>query len=349
MTLNVLLVAYPFAPVGPAAIGGAEQVLSELDHGLIEAGHRCSVIACNGSSVRGAFISCGPQSEWLDATQQSYMRARVRRLIEHVLRSEAFDLVHFHGVDFHHYLPRTQRPLLATLHLPARLYSREIFAESSDSLFLHCVSRSQHRTCPNSGRLLPPIANGVRLDHFIPRYEKQDYLLAMGRICPEKGYHLALEAAHAAGVPLLLAGRVFPYPEHLKYFEERLVPLLDDRRRFIGPVGPAERARLLADARCLVIPSLIEETSSLVAMEALASATPVIATGQGALPEVIANGRTGILVNDLAEMVAAIRLVDAIDPRTCRQEAESRFSARDTFKRYVSLYQHLVGSIANVG
>jgi glycosyltransferase involved in cell wall biosynthesis len=277
------------------------------------------------------------------------VRARVKRLIEHVLRTEAIDLIHFHGIDFHQYLPRTQRPQLATLHLPARLYPRDIFSERADRLFLHCVSQSQHRTCPGSNRLLPPIPNGVRLDHFIPRYEKQAYLLAMGRICPEKGYHLALEAAHAADVPLLLAGRVFPYPDHLKYFEERLVPLFDDRRRFIGPLGLAERARLLAHARCLLIPSLIEETSSLVAMEALASATPVIATRQGALPEVIENGGTGILVNDLAEMVAAIRTIDRIEPRTCRKEAESRFSAHCAFERYVSLYQHMVGSIANVG
>ena len=88
--------------------------------------------------------------------------------------------------------------------------------------------------------------------------------------CPEKGYHLALDAAHLAGMALLLAGEVFPYPEHQRYFHEEIGPRLDSTRRFIGPVGGQRKRGLLQRAQCLIVPSLVAETSSLVAMEALA-------------------------------------------------------------------------------
>ena len=101
--------------------------------------------------------------------------------------------------------------------------------------------------------------------------------MALGRICPEKGYHIALDAAARAGVPMVLAGEVFRYPAHEQYFRDEIAPRLDASRRFIGPVGLHRKRRLLSEARCLLAPSLAPETSSLVAMEALACGTPVIA------------------------------------------------------------------------
>jgi len=323
-------------------------VLSAIDDDLAKRGHRVWVIACAGSQSRGTLICCGRSLELVDSSRRLRTQVRVKRLIERLVKRQSIDLVHFHGLDFCEYLPNDGPPLLATLHLPVCLYPNQVFDRHQRQLHLHCVSRTQHRTCPAPERLLPPIPNGVRLSQFTPRTDKQDYLLTMGRICPEKGYHLALEAAHAAGLPLILAGRVFPYPEHVKYFQERVVPLLDGRRRFIGPLDRAERARLLARARCLVIPSLIEETSSLVAMEAFASATPVVALRRGALPEVVEDGKTGILVNDLREMISALGRIRAIDPRTCRREAEKRFSSEKMLECYSLAYQRLIGGLANV-
>lgn len=352
--MNVLLVAFPFSPVGPDAVGGAEQVLWELDRGLSEAGHATWVLGCEGSTSHGTLISHGPVPAQIDSSVESLVHARVRTLVTRTIQNKDIDLVHFHGVDFPNYLPDSQVAMLATLHLSPRHYPTRIFAEQDDRLALNCVSETQHRACPASGRLCQPVTNGVRLHQFVAATRKGQYLLALGRICPEKGYHHALRAAHEADLPLLLAGRVFPYSEHLRYFQQEIRPLLDARRRFVGAVGPVERARLLSGARCLVIPSLIEETSSLVAMEALASATPVVALRRGSLPEVIEDGRTGLLVEDPSQLVDAISRVSAIDPKTCRRTAEERFDSLHMVQRYLSLYSRLTRAtpkrgLANVG
>lgn len=163
----------------------------------------------------------------------------------------------------------------------------------------------------------------------------------LGRVCPEKGQHLALRAAHAAGVALLLGGAVFGYPAHRDYFAQQVRPLLDRRRRFLGPVGFARKRRLLAAARCLLIPSLAAETSSLVAMEAAACGTPVIAFRAGALAEIVEDGRTGFLVGSVDDMAAAIARTGIIDPATCRAVAAARFDERRMTDDYLALYARL--------
>ncbi|MGH9351176.1 MAG: glycosyltransferase, partial [Terriglobia bacterium] len=140
----------------------------------------------------------------------------------------------------------------------------------------------------------------------------------------------------------LLAGEVFPYAWHQKYFEREIVPRLDSRRRFIGPVGFGGKSRLLAHAKCLLAPSTVAETSSLVAMEALASGTPVIAFPSGALAEIVEQGRTGYLVANTEEMARAIPMTGAIDPLACRRAAEVRFSAAAMFEGYIALYRRIL-------
>jgi glycosyltransferase involved in cell wall biosynthesis len=170
---------------------------------------------------------------------------------------------------------------------------------------------------------------------------KRSFAIALGRICPEKGFHIAIYAAKRADIPLLLAGDIFAYETHQRYFREEIVPRLDGQRRFIGPIGLRRKRRLLAAARCLLIPSLVSETSSLVAMESLACGTPVIAFPAGALPEIIEHGRTGFLVRDAHEMAAAIRLANTLDAKACRQVAESRFSAERMCRQYSEAYQRI--------
>jgi glycosyltransferase involved in cell wall biosynthesis len=157
----------------------------------------------------------------------------------------------------------------------------------------------------------------------------------MGRVCPEKNFEAAVDAAKRAGVRLVIAGEVFAYEEHERYFRDVLLPRLDDERIFVGPVSMPHKRRLLARARCVLIPSRVEETSSLVAMEALACATPVIAAPAGALPEIVRDGVTGFITNDFA---AAIARIGAIDRAACRREAEERFDARRMTAEYLRLY-----------
>jgi glycosyltransferase involved in cell wall biosynthesis len=345
--LAVLSVAYPLAPVGPDAAGGSEQILTMIDRTLARNGHTSVVIAMEGSRVEGRLLATPRIEGALDDTARAAAHAAHREAIRRALGSDSFDLIHMHAFDFHHYLPPAGPPLLVTLHLPPGWYPAHVFRPERPGTWLHCVSRSQERSCPSSPALLPYIENGVACEQFRCRVRTRKYALALGRICPEKGFHLALDAAALAGTPLIVAGDLFRYREHEEYFRREMAPRLVGRsRRFIGPVGLARKRRLLAGARCLLVPSLAPETSSLVAMEALASGTPVIAFPSGALPEIVEHGRTGFLVHDTQEMAAAICQANAIDPDDCRQAARERFSAGRMAEQYLSCYQRLAGGTA---
>jgi glycosyltransferase involved in cell wall biosynthesis len=265
----------------------------------------------------------------------------VRDAIARALHRWPVDVVHMHGIDFHAYLPAAGVPTLATLHLPPGWYPPAVFSPERPDTWLNPVSAAQRAACPPSPALLGAIPNGVDVARLGCRGRKRGWAMALGRICPEKGFHHALDAAKVADTPLLLAGQVHPYPEHQRYHAEQIVPRLDGRRRFVGPVGLARKRRLLAAAKCLLVPSLAPETSSLVAMESIACGTPVVAFAIGALPEVVEHGRTGFIVRDVHEMADAIREAGRLDPEECRAAARERFPADRMAARYLGIYHRL--------
>ncbi|KAA3452329.1 glycosyltransferase family 4 protein [Mesorhizobium sp. SARCC-RB16n] len=340
MTLTILNVAYSLAPVGPDAVGGAEQVLSMLDRALVRAGHRSIVVGCRGSSASGILVETPAESGVLDEAAKSRAQQAHRVAIASARASWPIDVVHLHGIDFDAYLP-DDGPTLVTLHLPLDWYRTEALCPTRNDLWLHAVSAAQEKTAPPGARLAPPIPNGVDIEAFSLLQPKRDFALLLSRICPEKGIHLALDAAKQAGVPLVVGGKVYPYETHTRYFREEVQPRLDGRRRFLGPLGFTAKRRFLSAARCLVIPSLAAETSSLVAMEALACGTPVVAFPNGALPDVIEHGRTGFLVNTVDEMAQAIVAASSLDGETCRAEARRRFSLERMISSYMDAYQAL--------
>lgn len=347
--LTVLSVGYPLAPVGPDAVGGSEQILSALDRALVAAGHRSVVVACEGSAVRGELVSypAPPAGRAIDAAVHEDGQRHIRERMAEVLAREPVDLVHMHGLDFHRCLPEPGPPLLATLHLPPSWYPPEALVPDRPDTWVHCVSEQQAADMPDTSRMLPPIANGVpvaALARLRPR--KCTYALMLARVCPEKGLHLALDAAHAARCRLLIAGEVFAYDAHRAYFHDEVEPRLDAWRRYVGPVNFRRKRRLLAAARCLLVPSLVAETSSLVAMEAAACGTPVIAHRIGALPGIVEEGRTGFVVDwredGVAGLAAALGRVRELDPEDCRAAARSRFSHERMAAQYLGRYAELV-------
>jgi glycosyltransferase involved in cell wall biosynthesis len=340
LRLTVLSVAYPLAPVSVDTAGGAEQVLALVEKAAVEAGHRSIVVACEGSRVAGELIAipraCGP----LDDEARQGAQAAARAAIARVISQREVDLLHFHGIDFPEYMPAWGPPAIVTLHLPPDWYPPAIWRERRPHTYMHCVSESQRQRCPESASLTEVIPNGVDLDAFRPRKRKAGFALMLGRICPEKGFHIGLDAAADAGAPLWIAGEVYAYPDHQRYFAQQVEPRIEGTsHRFLGRVGITRKRRLLSAAKCVLIPSLAPETSSLVAMEAMASGTPVIAFRSGALPEIVEHGRTGFLANDACEMAEAIERAGEIDPQQCRRVAEERFSSARSTAMYLQLYR----------
>jgi glycosyltransferase involved in cell wall biosynthesis len=344
MPLTVLSVSYSLAHVSRKTAGGAEQVLTTLDQALVRDGHRSLVLAPAGSRCDGLLIPAQIPRGILGDAEKREARKIFKHQIDRVLNEFSIDVVHMHGLDFYEYLPSCPLPIVVSLHLPLSWYMADALCCLEPGVTLVAVSESQARTAPAGVRISAVVRNGVDLSHFRPQKRKSDYALVIARICPEKGLHLAIDAAERAGVTLIIAGSVFDYSEHRDYFDSMILPRLSERIRFVGLVGGARKSNLLAGARCLLVPSLVPETSSLVAMEALASGTPVVAFPNGALSDIVDHRRTGFLVNDDEEMASAIFKCDSIAPQVCRNEAEQKFSSARMFAEYFDLYLATMGA-----
>ncbi len=335
--MKILQVAYPYEAVSPDSAGGTEQVVAVLDGELTRAGHESVVIARAGSRVRGRLVVGAPA----DADYATSCRAQDDAL-DDLLARERFDVVHNQGSTVQHRRDPLPAPLLTTIHLARALYPTSPVVDRPGR-FYNLVSESQRAEHP-SGGALPVVANGIDVDRFAPAPRREGFALAIGRVCPEKGFHAAIAAAALAGVPLVIVGKVYRFPSHEAYFAAAIAPHLGDAVRFVSAPPVGTKRALLASARCVLIASEIAETSSLVAMEAAASGTPVVCFRRGALPEIVADGVTGWIVDDVAAMARAIAAADAIDPAACRARACERFSATAMAARYIALYRALAAS-----
>jgi glycosyltransferase involved in cell wall biosynthesis len=347
MSMTVLSISYPFAPVGPDSVGGAEQILTALDQALVATGHTSLVLACEGSAPAGTLIPFPPPRGELNTGEQQFCRKQLQAALDRILATRQIDLIHMHGFDFHEYRLSQEIPILVTLHLPFAWYPHEIWSKLPANVRLQCVSKTQQLSCPAVLSHAPVITNGVEI---LPARKKTgDFAVVLGRICPEKNQHAALEAGFLANTSVVLAGEVFPFAEHRAYFRNKVAPLLQQqhetiRHTFRGALSRSACLQLLAEAKCLLHPTLAPETSSLVAMEAVAAGTPVIVYNSGALPEIVEHGITGFLVDSVQEMAAAIHRVHTIHAEDCRAAAVQRFSKQRMIEQYFGLYHDILHS-----
>jgi glycosyltransferase involved in cell wall biosynthesis len=345
---SVLYISYPMLPVSDASCGGAEQMLWTVEREMHSRGWKTSVAACEESRVSGDIFptGCAP----LDLDRFDERKAEHHDAILRALRFRDFDLLHDKSGHFWKFAAEVDAPVLVTLHLPRSYYSEELFQDIPANVFFNCVSESQARSFTDIPRMLGVVRNGIVIDRLHFAKEKREYLLWLGRICPEKGTHLAIEAAQRSGIPLVIAGAVYPFSYHQEYFEREVKPRIERSKGnvlYLESPSFDQKAKLLRNARALIQPTLAPETSSLVAMEAMACGTPVIALNTGALPEVVVHGETGFLVRSMAAMIAAIHDVDHIWPHACRAHVEANFSAERMADDYEELYE-LVMREANV-
>jgi glycosyltransferase involved in cell wall biosynthesis len=254
--------------------------------------------------------------------------------------------VHDQGGAFWPHADAVDAPVLATLHLPRSFYDPGLFSGLAPNVFFNCVSRAQARTFTDLPRMMGVVENGIAVERFPFTREKDSYLLWLGRICEEKGAHLAIEVARQTRMPLVLAGQVYPFSYHQSYYDRAVRPHLGGaaRIRFVEAPLFEQKVELLRHARAVLVPSLCDETSSLVSLEAMACGTPVVAFRRGGIPEVVADGETGFVVDTAEQMADAVEQVAAIDPNTCRQRVERNYSARRMAADYARLYERVLVS-----
>ncbi|HVI43440.1 MAG TPA: glycosyltransferase, partial [Chitinophaga sp.] len=180
------------------------------------------------------------------------------------------------------------------------------------------------------------IYNGVKTTDFAFEPAPQDYLLYYGRIHPHKGTYEAIQIALHTRRRLLIAGII---QDHA-YFNEKVKPYIDEEQiRYIGPVGDASRSALLGKASALLHPVSFNEPFGLSVAEAMLCGTPVIAFNRGAMPELIDNGKTGFLVNDVAAAIAIVEELSLIDRYACHLHARKHFSEDKMVESYIDLYK----------
>ena len=261
--------------------------------------------------------------------------------IEMVAReAHHFDVVHFH-VDYLHFPVTRRQAIAAVTTLHGRLDIADVhpvYREFSE-MHLVSVSEAQRRPMPWAN-WAGTVYHGVPEDLYQPRIQPGTYLAFLGRISPEKRVDRAIEIAQRVGMPLRIAAKIDAVDR--EYFESRIRRLLDDPLvEYLGEIGEAEKAAFLAGACALLFPVDWPEPFGLVMVEALACGTPVIAYRAGSVPEVIEEGKTGYIVDNLDAAVRAVRRIGTLDRGTCRRVFEERFSARRMCADYLAIYRTL--------
>jgi glycosyltransferase involved in cell wall biosynthesis len=184
------------------------------------------------------------------------------------------------------------------------------------------------------------VYHGVPIERYAYAAEDRGYLAFLGRIAPEKQPDLAIEIARRVGMPLKIAAKVDAVDR--EYFERTVEPLLDDPLvEFLGEIGDDQKSAFLGGARALLFPIDWPEPFGLVMIEAMACGTPIVARPCGSVPEIVIDGRTGLLGSSLMELTDAVKRIDTIDRATCRRHVEERFSVGRMAKDYEAVYRRL--------
>jgi glycosyltransferase involved in cell wall biosynthesis len=344
---RILYVAYPLLTVSEASAGGAEQVLWVLEREMAGRGVHTTVAASAGSTVSVELFATGEpcrQQDDFERRNREHQEKIVQFVRQRALQGRPFDLVHDHSGSFWQRAAEVDAPVLATLHLPRHFHRPELFDRVPVNVSFNCVSHSQAMSFADLKQMVAVAENGVVLEQFSGRAETRHGLVWLGRICEEKAPHLALDIAERVAMPITVAGQVYPFSYHQQYFEREIVPRLEryHSAKFVQSPPASIKRKLLTEAAALLITSQVDETSSLVAMEAAASGTPVVAFRRGALPEVVRDGVTGFLLNNVEGVVDALGRLPLIDSSTCIRHAAEHFSSTTMADRYEVLYREVL-------
>jgi glycosyltransferase involved in cell wall biosynthesis len=326
--------------VPPKLYGGTERVVAYLTDELVERGHSVTLFASGDSRTVANLIPAWPVGLRLAGCVDTLVPHFL--LLEEVARRAAeFDVIHFHTGQLH--FPVVRR--LDVTHLTTqhgRLDLPELgplFAEYAE-MPLVSISNAQRTPLPQAN-WLSTVYHGLPREPFRFNRHPGRYLAFLGRISPEKRVDRAIAIATACGCPIRIAAKVDPLDAN--YFATEIKPLLDNPLvEFVGEIGDHEKSEFLGNARALLFPIDWPEPFGLVMIEALACGTPVVAFRGGSVAEIIDDGVTGFVVDDLEEAIDATVRIDRLDRRSCRRSFEQRFSVSEMATRYVTLYERAI-------
>lgn len=357
--LNIAFVASLINPIHEPHIGGAQAFLSDLAQELTLRGHRVTVYAAEGSSIPKVEVKTFPlmrevylrfSANGTIALIEDDLHQKQAKIFEEIFRqieAEDYDLIHNHALDLPAYLFsfQTAKPAIHTLHIGnifpqlTRILSK--YHRTRLKTGTVAISEFVAKSYQNDFPVDTIIYNGINPER-IPFGSGGESLLFAGRISPEKGGAEAIEIALRSGRSLQLAGGI--YDPH--YFEKTIEPLLQehsDQLIYLGHLARSELYERMGKSSAVLMPSRWEEPFGLVALEAQAAGTPVIAFASGALPEIIKQGKTGFAVRDIPEALAALKNLDRIDRQACRNRVEEFFNAAQMVEKYEAFYFENLG------
>ena len=261
---------------------------------------------------------------------------------EAYLRADEFDIIHNHLGHF--VLPLTKfvsTPTLTTIHYPFKNPVIDIFFKKyKQGNYFTSLSKAMRKQFPGLN-YVSNVYNGIVVDDFKFREKPEDFVMFFGRISPDKGVHIAIEAARLAGEKIVLVGLV--PPDDQEYFDKKVKPLIDNKGVvYLGPMSYKKKVNYFGRAKVMLHPALFPEPFGLTLVESMACGTPVIAYNRGAIPEVIKDGKTGFVVDNDREMANAIKKVSQIDRRYCREYVKKKFTSDKMIDDYIESYEKVI-------
>ncbi|WP_310426318.1 glycosyltransferase family 4 protein [Chamaesiphon sp. VAR_48_metabat_135_sub] len=340
--MKIAQIAPLWERVPPPAYGGIELVVGLLTDELVARGHDVTLFASGDSITSAKLESIHPQALRLDATITEPSIYEMLQLAQVYERAGEFDLIHSHmGCAALPYSKLTQTPTVHTLH--------GIFTPDNEKMFVHSKSQPfvSISNAQREERLglnhVATVYNSVdvSMHHFFPVADQPAYLAFLGRMSPEKGPHHAIEIAKATGIPLKMAGKVDPVD--VEYFDRQIKPHIDGVQiQFLGEADHFMKNDLMGRAIATLFPITWREPFGLVTIESMAAGTPVIAMNLGSVPEIIADGVSGYICNNVAECVAAVAKISTISRAGCREYVAHRFGVEQMAAGYEAVYQQIL-------
>lgn len=353
--LRIAQVSPLWYPVPPKGYGGTEFVVSKLTEGLVKRGHKVTLFASGDSKTKAKLVSVIDKNLYSREVPWLAPNYNIQNLIEVFSQEEKFDIIHTH-IDQFDLLFRTHSkvPTIATLHnmiwprwkkRTGEWYDLQAITKNYSKfpkLPYIAISNKYKEVCPAKINFAKTIYHGVNANLLKFNPKPKDYFVWLGRIVDIKGPHIAVQLARKLGFKLIIAG-VLRSESDEAYYKRKIKPYLNKKIRSIGALsGYAEKSKILGNAKALIYPLLWDEPFGIVLAEAMATGTPVIAFNRGAAGEIVKHNETGFLVKNEQEMIKAIKNIDSISRKKCRERVEKNFSIEKMVENHEKLYYELI-------